>query len=193
MMYVVLGMHKSGTSLIAQTLHESGIYMGNGFDGEYPHCKYEDKDAANIIKMFLYGRAKRLSTEVPILPDQLNPMTIGDFNTYLYANMISNRNGDWGFKFPDFTLCYHLFRDLLPEHMAIGVHRDLDGVLAHYAKTRSKPSPSLVKRAYMEYNKWLFCADIPVIKFEDYLRDGPEHLSHIIGRELKDCRRKKHG
>ena len=30
--YVVLGMHKSGTTLVSQTLHKSGVSMGPEFD-----------------------------------------------------------------------------------------------------------------------------------------------------------------
>ena len=29
MIYIILGMHKSGTTLISQILHKSGINMGN--------------------------------------------------------------------------------------------------------------------------------------------------------------------
>lgn len=32
MIFVVLGMHKSGTTLVSQILHHSGIPMGDGFD-----------------------------------------------------------------------------------------------------------------------------------------------------------------
>ncbi len=45
MIYVVLGMHKSGTTLVARTLHESGIIMGEEFPAGASYCsnKYEAK------------------------------------------------------------------------------------------------------------------------------------------------------
>ena len=55
MIYVVLGMHKSGTSLVAQTLHESGIRMGafdDRLDYERGH-KYEHREFQQINRELL--------------------------------------------------------------------------------------------------------------------------------------------
>ena len=50
MLYVVLGMHKSGTTLLSQVLHHSGIDMGEIPDGvSYDKGnKYEDQESFHI-------------------------------------------------------------------------------------------------------------------------------------------------
>jgi len=47
MIYVVLGMHKSGTTLVSQILHRSGIDMGDGFEVgmDCPNDRYVNDEA----------------------------------------------------------------------------------------------------------------------------------------------------
>lgn len=55
MIYVVLGMHKSGTTLVARTLHESGIHMGV-FDESLDYQqgnKYEHREFQEINRRIL--------------------------------------------------------------------------------------------------------------------------------------------
>ena len=63
MIYVVLGMHKSGTTLISETLHESGINMGEFSDiqqgiGYDEGHKYERRETQQINRQILDGVLK---------------------------------------------------------------------------------------------------------------------------------------
>ena len=55
MIFVILGMHKSGTTLLARALHESGIVMGQKFSAgiEYKKCKYEARWVQDINDQIL--------------------------------------------------------------------------------------------------------------------------------------------
>ncbi len=57
MIYIVLGMHKSGTTLVAQTLHAAGINMGD-FDESLTYDtnnKYERHDTQELNRDLLHG------------------------------------------------------------------------------------------------------------------------------------------
>lgn len=124
MIYVVLGMHKSGTTLVSQVLHHSGIDMGD-FDESVSY------DRGNK-----YERASVLSLDMDILgaPDTevLNlgvrdPLQLSDAQRARMREIIADgqaSHADWGFKDPRLTLVYDLWAQELPEHRLIAVYRD---------------------------------------------------------------------
>jgi len=187
MIVIVLGMHKSGTTLVAKTLHESGINMGVSESGDYPKIKYEDSRVAKITKQLLYGQQKRHSLELPpnseLTDNSLNEM-------YNYVKM---RTNNWGFKFPDVTLCYDAWKMVLPEgHIAIGVKRDRKDIVAHYKRRkRHDHSEKVINLVIDYYNSYLDQYKVPTMQFEDYINNGPGCLEDILGIKLKDCRRSK--
>ena len=66
MIYVVLGMHKSGTTLLARALHESGIVMGQEFPAgiDYVKAKYEARWVQEINDEILQADRHELSLRV---------------------------------------------------------------------------------------------------------------------------------
>ena len=124
MIYVVLGMHKSGTTLVSQILHHSGIDMGD-FDESVSY------DRGNK-----YERASVLALDMDILdaPDDevldlgvRGPLQLTDAQRARMREIIADgqsRHADWGFKDPRLTLVYELWAQELPEHRLIAVYRD---------------------------------------------------------------------
>ncbi|MGD8567332.1 MAG: hypothetical protein PVJ39_04555 [Gammaproteobacteria bacterium] len=183
---VVLGMHKSGTTLVAKTLHEAGINMGVSAGGDYPRFKYEDPRVLKIKSDILFGGK--------IVPSYTLPTSYADCSDQVreYVKQRNSENGDsWGFKVPGVTLCYSRFKQFLPkDHIAIGVKRDLDGVLAHYDRRRNRIDTEIIERAYMVYNGYLAFYGVPIIRFEDILEKGPVVIELVTGlRSLPDVRR----
>lgn len=188
MIYIVLGMHKSGTTLVAKTLHESGVNMGVAEGGDYPKFKYEDKRVNDIKNDILYNGMKVKSYELPVSCNN---------KSYAIAGYIEQRQGEgnenWGIKIPDMLMCYEQWRLLLPEHTLIGIRRSYEGVLAHYMKRRNPPNEQQIKKAYQIYNN-LLDIFIPhgIIDFDELLKQGPvliEKASGLTG--LKDVRRNR--
>lgn len=192
MIVIVLGMHKSGTTLIAKTLHQSGINMGVGVEGDYPRAKYEDSRVAKITKQLLYGGTNRHSLA---LPDR----SLSKKNIYIYAWMqdyIIDRckahGTNWGFKFPDVTLCYDVWRRYLPYHRAIGVRRNRKSIISHYLRQKKqKNNIDQINRVCDFYENKLYSYNCPVIDFDDYMDTGPIMLKKILGIDIVDCRRPK--
>lgn len=188
MIYIVLGFHKSGTTLVARTLHEAGINMGVTETGEYPKCKYEDKRVQKIKNDILY--------DGQITPSYAMPTSYNDCSADIEKYIQSRRdegNIKWGFKCPDVTLCYKQFELLIPFwSRAVGVRRNLADVLAHYNRHSEPPEPHLIEAAYHVYNTMLRGYKIPIINYEDIMDCGPIVIENATGlKNLPDVRRKK--
>lgn len=124
MIHIVLGMHKSGTTLVSQILHHSGIDMGD-FDESVSY------DRGNK-----YERASVLDLDMDILgaPDDevldlglRGPLQLSAAQRARMRGIIADgqsRHADWGFKDPRLTLVYDLWAQELPEHRLIAVYRD---------------------------------------------------------------------
>lgn len=124
MIYVVLGMHKSGTTLLSQILHHSGINMGEGFE---KGISYDDGNK--------YERVSSLELNVKILgaPDyevrdlpKPSQLALSDAQRLQMREIIercNNRYQNWGFKDPRTSLTYPLWKGELPRHRIIAIYR----------------------------------------------------------------------
>lgn len=183
MIYIILGMSKSGTTLVSKTLHESGIDMNPGITGNYAKSKYEDPEMVKILlKMFRTDRLKSLYIPKDFLFDKKIEAMILRF--------IDDRKNkkDWGIKQPWLTLCYDLIKFYFPEHITIGVKRSFEGLLSHWTKRKKNIDQYKVRRVQDHYNKIIDKHNLPVVYFEDLIKNGPKSLEEIIGRKLKDVR-----
>ncbi len=205
MIFVVLGMHKSGTTLIAETLHKSGVDMGDfdqsaGYD-DANHYEREETLKLNIAILRCEGvRSSEITKACTSLSDRPE----------LEAKMIetvrrlSAPGTSWGFKDPRTCLTYTLWRKHLPPHKLIIVCRDPAEVWDHYA--RLVPSNAWFQRflvrcqalnAWRIYNRHLtaYLTHSPqtscVIDFGRFMRDPDAvgNLSRFAGLPLVDCRK----
>ena len=179
MIYVVMGMHKSGTTLVARTLNESGVDMGATCEGEYFKCKYEDFEASAICVSAL-GVARIISTELPREPKDVRPL----IREYIRRH---DKPGDWGFKHPAVTLCYPQWRDELPDHVAIGVKRDPAKLVERYARHGFEDRDRVLE-VQTVYNTLIDAYGIPAVEYEDLMENGMGALEAIVGRDLVDAR-----
>lgn len=131
MIFVVLGMHKSGTTLTSQILHHSGINMGD-FDENISYDrgnKYERQSTLELDMEILQAedvRILKLSSgqrdESEVLLDRMRAI-IADCEA---------AHDDWGFKDPRSLLVYDLWEKQLPEHRIVAIYRDPAEVWSHF-------------------------------------------------------------
>lgn len=124
MIYVVLGMHKSGTTLVSQILHHSGVNMGDNIDDNVTYDKgnkYEresslrlDMNILNVKDFYVLD----LKTPDPL---RLQPEHRERMRAIIKQCNLNYSN--WGFKDPRATLIYPLWAEELPEHKIIAVFR----------------------------------------------------------------------
>ena len=135
MIYIVLGMHKSGTTLVARILHESGIPMGQDFTAgsDYAKAKYEARWVQRINDEILGTGRNTLSSTVTsrLLPRGDPPDAVFEA---MRAGITDNdaRHANWGFKDPRSVLTYDYWRRVLPPHRLIIVYRNPIEVWKHY-------------------------------------------------------------
>ncbi|THB79321.1 MAG: hypothetical protein D6B25_01795 [Desulfobulbaceae bacterium] len=203
MIYIVLGMHKSGTTLVSEILHKSGIQMIGEDNGDPDYDtgnKYERISTASLNKDLLdcwdiYS--------LDILPKDTSENAVA-INFKAKAEKIiadnQNDNGHWGFKDPRTCLTYPQWQKYLPEHRLVVVFRHPAQVMKHYEKRnlrRKKPHILLKSlQAWTVYNRQvleilkLTACDHIVVNFEKFMSEDHEldRLEKFVGNKLHDAR-----
>lgn len=197
-------MHKSGTTLIARILHESGINMGN-FDTSITYDQgnqFERKEFQKINKHILdCGDLHSAEVITPLPKDYRNEVVGGKIRSEIQE--LDSLYEDWGFKDPRTCLTYDFWYEYLPEHKTIFVFRSPIEVWHHYQK--NIPKYRYVKRylasvkaikAWTMYNGCLLeyidktDETAVVIEYSEFMKQtgSVEELSDILGLELTDMR-----
>lgn len=206
MIYAVLGMHKSGTTLVAEMLHASGIAMGEamgpGADYDRGH-KYEREAVKALNKEILgFEESYRLPPEGGLAASAKQRARMRSVLDRAQAAS----EGDWGFKDPRSLLTYGLWRPELGPHRLILVFRAPQAVWRHYRR-HGPPRHRLLRRlrwgwailsAWRAYNRRLLevaeAAEPGTWILLEYGRLMDEEaeldrLREFVGRPLPDLRR----
>lgn len=119
--YIVIGMHRSGTSLVAGLLHNAGIDMGEGFFREpaldNPKGFYEDtrfRDINDSILKFNQYDVKSWGMNIPSC--NADKSLYGQIRGVLED---AKRRQTWGVKDPRFCLTWHLWYKGFPQDTTV--------------------------------------------------------------------------
>ena len=206
MIYVVLGMHKSGTTLVSQILHHSGINMGQNVDSAASY------DGGNKYERL---STRALNLEILGLEDIYTPsfdlqmrdgLQLSEGQRARMREIIQECNKsytDWGFKDPRTCLIYPLWASELPEHKIIGTFRPPDEIwpryrhkrLHHYHKNLSRACRFMT--GWCQYNSNILAflrntsLDFVVLSYRELIVSGAEfsRLEEFVGTKLSDQRR----
>jgi len=200
MIFIVLGMHKSGTTLVARTLHKSGIYMGDDFpaDANYSKSKFEAKWPQKINDQLLGVDRDLLSLNVTsgLLPNNIENSEIESM-MYDGIRRMSAEHQDWGFKDPRTCLTYGYWKKTLQSHRVIVIYRDPVDVWRRYSRINRRWYSRRAFIVWADYNKCILrgIADLPekdilFIKFDDLLTNNEEfsRLERFAEKKLDDVR-----
>ncbi|MEM9945614.1 MAG: sulfotransferase [Cyanobacteria bacterium P01_D01_bin.36] len=205
MIYVILGMHKSGTTLISEILHSSGINMVEESISDYSYdtgVKYERESSRNINHSILQSRG------VPSI--EIETLKAYDASHEVIRNMrdiisaCSKHHENWGFKDPRTCLTYPLWASQLPKHKIIIIYRSIEEVWQRYLIQKSKKSEDSVldttKKVFStwtDYNTRILniirTSHSPylVLDYAQFLKEnrGFLQLEDFVGKTLKDKRK----
>jgi hypothetical protein len=205
MIYVVLGMHKSGTTLVAQMLHESGIDMGT-FDGAQGYDegnKYERQESHDLNIALLGCERGEFSLNLAQAvhkTERIPPQTREKIEKFVEeANRL---HAEWGFKDPRTCLTYAVWKALLPEHKLIAVFRHPLELWLHYQpKSRFKKIFAAVTgwksmTAWYVYNREILQAlqaangDCLAMEYGEFMKNEAffSSLCKFAGHKLTDVR-----
>jgi len=116
--YVVCGFHRSGTSVVANILHDSGVFMGDGFAlpaKENPRGFWEDLSFKRINERVLsdcgYGDVKKWSDEMPGVKWTKNTKQ----KAVAAIKKRSKDHEQWGWKDPRTMLTLDLWCQVIKE------------------------------------------------------------------------------
>ncbi len=202
MIHVVLGMHKSGTTLVAETLHRSGIDMMDTVDESrgYDEGNKWERDRTKAINHEMLGSAGAYSLQASARHGIRATPAVGERMRHVIADL-SARHRDWGFKDPRTCLTYEAWAAELPEHRLIVVYRLPEEGWAHYWSAAKSPTKRLnvmgsFLPAWCEYNTAILRAlertTMPAIVLHyTQLMEGDgefRRLEQFVGRPLIDRR-----
>ncbi len=137
---IILGMHKSGTTLLSKTLHLSGINMVDEvFKGEYDEGNKWERSALVALNKSALKCGNKLSLYVN------TPIKEKDANWEAVVPAIKkevsrlNMNHDqWGFKDPRTCMTYLGWNSILPEHKLICVIRHPYAIWPRYRRVKKR-------------------------------------------------------
>lgn len=203
MIYVVLGMHKSGTTLVSQILHRSGIDMGD-FDESVSYDggnKYEREATLALDMELLHAPDDEVLDLAPPAAPVLTAGQRDRMRTIIAACEAGHAN--WGFKDPRACLLYDLWARELPPHRIIAVHRDPAEVWSHFKWSGRRYYHTNFHRAYAYLHRWhdhnaallriLAATPQPwiMVGYRELMSDDREfaRLQDFVGMPLQDARR----
>jgi hypothetical protein len=124
MIYVILGMHKSGTTLVSQILHHSGINMGSHVENGISYDQgnqYERESTWRLNEEILHAGQVR-SIDIA-LPGSWQLTAVQQQRMRDIIESCSQKYRHWGFKDPRTCLVYPLWAAELPPHRLIVIYR----------------------------------------------------------------------
>jgi len=146
--YILIGMHRSGTSMLAGLLHSSGIFMGNDWD-EHQESVFFQKINKDL---FTKNAANWAAPRVPTVSDRIELPTAGLLRHYLKAHVHPSRliqllrGNPWGWKDPRNTFTLGCWLKIFPDAKVIHIHRNgLDVALSLSNRSKKKTSNEYAK------------------------------------------------
>lgn len=202
---IVIGMHRSGTSLVAKILFELGIHIGDELD-----IHNESVCFKNINRKLLQTQNSHWAKPEPFV-SRLGSRTFVEKNTKCAIHLLNqwieiygkaNDNQFWGWKDPRNTLTLPVWLKVFPRARVIHIIRNgIDVALSlHRREIRRYLRPSKEKRmlpptiagGYRLWEKYLktglglqpYCTDWISIKYEDFL-SNPKKEINVLCNFLK--------
>ncbi|WP_018930674.1 sulfotransferase [Gracilibacillus lacisalsi] len=204
MRYVILGMHKSGTTLVSRILHKSNLNMGV-FDEsiDYDSGNQFEREEFNVInkEILRCGRKSSLLVTKKVKSNKIDGKIYE--KAYSAVQNLDIKYTDWGFKDPRTCLTYTFWKQIISDHKLIVVVRDPHEVWLHYMKKGKKRNKLaqlaiaiLALRAWYIYNKHVLEIiknnnnEILIIDYTNLMSSRGEFdkLSEFVNMKLIDCR-----
>lgn len=204
MIYVVLGMHKSGTTLVSQLLHHAGINMGENLEQGVSYDQgnqYERESTWRLNEDILNVHARR-SIDIR-LPRSLQITPAQQQRMHQIIDECNRCYQDWGFKDPRTCLVYPLWAQVLPPHKLIIVYRDPAEPWPRYRPRHAHNRFREPYRAWKYLKSWCehnhsivgylrdTTLDYLVLEYQSLITTQSEfdRLQQFVGRALVDKRK----
>lgn len=205
---IVIGLHRSGTSVISHLLHAMGVNMGERFREPDQWNKYgywEDLDFVELNREIF--KSCKASWICP--PSREMLLDVGKQFESQIAELVESKNvGLWGWKDPRNCLLMPLYEPYLPDHTKyIYVKRNKDSVLNSINKREQEKRHRSFDMSYLSdlYDRYTQDADdylwrnthytkpFHIVSYDallehpDYIIERLAEFLHL-GKALEKCR-----
>lgn len=205
--FVVLGMHKSGTTLVSDILHRSGVPMVEVRSSEgYDQGNKMERDATRLLNIDLLGEGPEESLRLIRPLDRRSVTAEHEERARSLCEEASDAasGSDWGFKDPRTLLTYEFWRGRIGNPRLIGIFRDPVEVFQHYLRRAGRRwisrDPTYLPDALLAwcvYNQKLLALkksepEMILLDYTDLLSSDASfgRLETFVGRNLADCRKR---
>ncbi len=202
MVFSVIGMHKSGTTLAAQILDASGVPMVEGVDTRSYDAgnKCERLSTNEMNKKLLACGSKNSLRVLAEYQTGKDLQSLKDSAQEIVMQAKPQGGEYWGFKDPRNCLTHPFWAELIPDLRVICIFRSASSVRRHYVARKSKIRNNGVRalRAWAVYNTAvirIFEQTRPdhriLLSYDALLGDDTEfaRMQRFVGLPLKDLRR----
>jgi len=176
---LILGMHRSGTSALAGSFRDAGLYMGDVLDAPFSLNPKGLQEPASIVHMHEdLLRTNGGSWSEPPSEIRWNPLHSAVRDLFIESR---KKKGIWGFKEPRTLLVFSGWLPVLPNWVGVGIFRDPREVVM---SMQARNGFDLAKgfEIWRIYNQALLSLhrrfDVPVIEF----RTDAEQMHSCISR-----------
>ncbi len=205
LVFSVLGMHKSGTTLVAELLNSSGVSMVETSDTrDYDDGNKCERISTNQMNKELLACGPKSS--LLVLQNYVPGNKHESFQiraTAIIDEAEPEGGGLWGFKDPRTCLTHDFWVELIPDMRVICIFRSATSVREHYVrrtpqKLKKSKNGVFALRAWAVYNTAVIDAfkdaqhqNRIMLSYETLLEQQSEleRLSTFVGLPVKDLRR----
>jgi len=176
MIYIVMGFHKSGTSMMARILHHSGVKMGEEHFIQPDHINkegyYENREFTDLNQRILWEH--NLSWD--------NPEEVLSTEEDVKGTIERNYSKVWGWKDPRTTFTLPCYLPYLKDFVLIFMRRNKEAVLKSMEKTHRVQSPADFSELYDLYwkqnEKWIKRYPSIVLDYDSIINNVKPKLRH---------------
>lgn len=184
----ILGMHRSGTSMLAGTLEQAGLYLGD-VNSQNKNNEKGSKES-NFLMQFHEEILKENRGSWDLPPYNViwsaNKRTIRDF----YINQFRNQKV-WGFKDPRSIFCLGGWQEAIPRLKKVGIFRH-PSLVVQSLVTRNNFTEQQATDLWIRYNRQLIeiykQKRFPIIEFVDDVLVLKLQLKKVIEKLELDTR-----
>jgi hypothetical protein len=194
---IILGMHRSGTSLLTKILQQIGVNIGKDIDDNYESQFFVK---LNEWAFFQAGATWDNPLNMNFLTDDFSENIAQNFKKHLhkykfsknFANYkkLSQSNVLWAWKDPRNTFTYPIWQKIFPEAKFINIYRNPIDVAESlrtreeiFQKTKFSQTKTGIKKRLNEYfltRKRLYSQSIRVLNIEEGIKLWEEYTSKAL-------------
>lgn len=154
---IIMGMHRSGTSMVTKVLKDLGLFVGWALDGNYEAPFFRDRnekilhgcsgswDNPTVVHQLLNDALIR-GKVVEFLSKDLMSLHVFSYlgpRYFVQYRSVFNIDSPWGWKDPRNTVLLPIWRDIFPEAKIIHIYRNGIDVAASLCKREKKRKAGL--------------------------------------------------